>query len=455
MAVDLPDWWTRYVALERLDCRKFFIDENWIEYDFSFDQEEKAIIKEADVLITGPFSVVDGVDPPSLTTRVVRGLGGGYFEPFQKDTLDEGRLSSESFPMPGNPIETVDPTTTLSKMIYTRHDDDIYQWEVAESGSGDFAGQKGKFPYKENRGFYVSDEFQEMYYRVQRKQAEIKHVRNQVLQEELSKEEGRDRMQALYKELRDLYQQFYPKIHEYSLQRKTEYDSSRKPKTPPTLTGIDRAMEVDKEGNVTGKTSIEALTYRQAVHAALKARKAYENLQDDRQVSYIENELEYSATAIVLAVQSAESYINGIIQEELIDYWENMERMQIRSKWQTAPHLITGEQVFGPGSGPFGKFKRAVYCRNQIVHYKKEEEEFVEKADYGYVSPVIEEVNSREAYRAISAVAEMITDFADARDENPPDWVSSDMWIYSRKHGQHNDPLDFDHWIEYLDELSL
>ena len=442
------------MALERLDCRKFFTGDNWIEYDLDFSQEEKSLIDEVDVLISGPHHVFDGVDPTSLTTRMARGMGGGYFEPVQEDTLSEGFLSLDSFPVEMNSIETVDPVINLSKMIYTRHGDELYQWEVAELRSGHFAGQEGKFPHEENRSFYVSNEFAELYYRAQKKQAEIKYVRNQVSQEELSKEEGRNQMPGLYKELQNLYQGFYSEIYEYSLQRKTDYDSSRNPKTPPTLTGIDKAAELDEEGNISGKTSIEALTYRQGVRAALKARKAYEDLQEDRQVSYIEKELEHSATAIVLAVQSAESYINGVIQEELMDYWENMGRVKIRSKWQTVPHLITGEQVFGPESDAFGKFKRAVYCRNQIVHYKKEEEEFVEKADYGYVSPIVEVVNSREAYRALSGVAEMIMELADARDENPPDWVSSDMWVYGRRHRQHDDPLDFDHWIRYVDEIS-
>ena len=455
MCDELPDWWIRHVALERLDCRDFFTEDNWVEYNLDLSEEEEKIIEQADVLISGPHHVYDDIDPISLTVRGSRGMAGGYFEPIREDTLSEGLLSSNSFFLKTNSIEDVDPATTVSERVYTRHDDELYQWEIAESGSGDFAGQKGKFPYKKNRNFYVSNEFREMYYRVQRKQAEIKHIRNQVFQDEISKEKGRGKMQSSYKKLRNIYQEYYPAVHDYSAQRKADHDFIRKPKSPPTLTGIDRAVEIGEDGSVSGKTSIEALTYRQAVQAGLKARKAYEDLQDDRQVDYIEDELEQSAIAIVLAIQSAESYINGMIQENLMDYWENMERMQIRSKWQTAPHLITGEQVFGPESDAFGKFKRAVYCRNQIVHYKKDEEEFIEKAGYGYLSPVVEQVNSRDAYRAVSAVSEMITDFADARNERPPGWVGSDMWIYGRKHGQHDNPLDFDYWLDYMDELSL
>lgn len=116
-----------------------------------------------------------------------------------------------------------------------------------------------------------------------------------------------------------------------------------------------------------GKTSVEALTYWTAVQEALQARRAHQDLKEDHQLEYIERELEHSATAIILSVQSLEAYINGVAQEELPDYWENLEKTNIRAKWQTVPHLVTGEKVFESGEATFGKFTRAVTCRNQIV----------------------------------------------------------------------------------------
>lgn len=450
MLEGLPDWWIRFVALERLDCRSFFSEDNWIVYDLDVGPAEKRIIADADVLISGPFRVLDGVDPVSLPARMIRGMAGGYFEPFAEDMLGEGRLTDDSFPMPGNSIEQADPITSLSDMVYVRHDDEIYQWEVGERQSGIMAGQQGEFPHRE-RSFVVSDEFPELFYRAQRKHEAIHHTRNQVSSGELSEEEGRVQMSQLYSELQGLYEGFYSDIYEYSLERKAEFDVSRRPDTPPTLTGIDRAVEVDEEGNVLGKSSVEALTYRRAVHAALEARRFHEKLQEDRQVSYIERELEHSATAIVLAVQSAESYINGLAQEELPAYWENLEQVNIRSKWQTVSHLITGEKVFGPEDDVFGKFKRAVTCRNRLVHFKKDVEEFVERPDYGYVSSVVQYANHEEAYRAVSGVSELINQLADARDESPPNWVNSNMWVYRRDPGGIDSPLNFDYWIEHQD----
>ena len=443
---NLPDWWIRQVALERLDCRSFFTSENWIEYDLDLDDEDLETVDSAEVLITGPYGVFDGVDPISVTSRMTRGIGGSYFEPLEEDMLDEGKLSSESFPQPGNPIETADPITSLSPKIYVRHGDDIYQWEVAELRNGILAGQEGRFPSRE-RSFQVSDEFPELFYRAQRKHQEIHHVRNQVNSEEISRDEGREKMQDLYDELQSLYSEYYDDIKEYSRNRLSEYEVQIEPRKPPTLTGIDRAVRVDKEGNVHGKTSVEALTYRTAVQKALQARKAHEGLKEDRQVNYIEKELEYSATAIILSVQSLEAYINGIAQEEIPDYWENLERANIRAKWQTIPHLVTGEKVFESGEATFGKFTRAVSCRNRIVHFKKDAEEFVERDDYGYVSPVTKYTNHREAYKAVSAVKEMIEQFADAQEESTPDWVSSNLWIHGRDPGSIDDPLNFDYWI--------
>ena len=100
---DLPDWWIRHVALERLNCRSFFTSDNWIEYDLDLDDEHLKTVAAAEVLITGPYSVLDGVDPVSVTSRMTRGLGGSYFEPLEEDMLSEGKLSSDSFAQPGNP----------------------------------------------------------------------------------------------------------------------------------------------------------------------------------------------------------------------------------------------------------------------------------------------------------------------------------------------------------------
>ncbi|WP_133305079.1 hypothetical protein [Halonotius pteroides] len=446
MAVsDLPDWWVRHVALERLNCRSFFTPENWIEYDLDLTDENLKIVAEAKVLITGPYSVLDEVDPISVTPRMTRGIGGSYFEPLNENMLNEGKLSSDSFAQPGNPIETADPITSLSSNMYVRHGEDIYQWEVAELRKGTLAGQEGRFPPRE-RSFQISDEFPELFYRAQRKHQEIHHLRNQVNSEEISKNEGRERMQDRYDELREIYQEYYDDIYEYSQERVSEYEDQPKPRKPPTLTGIDRAVRVDEEGNVHGKTSVEALTYRTAVKEALEARKAHKKLEEDRQVTHIEKELEHSATAIILSVQSLEAYINGVAQEELPDYWENLEKANIRAKWQTVPHLVTGGKVFESGEATFGKFTRAVRCRNQIVHFKKDTEEFVERDDYGYVSPVIEYANHREAYKAVSAVKEMIEQFSEARGEPSPDWVNSNLWIYGKDPGGIDDPLAFDYW---------
>lgn len=178
----------------------------------------------------------------------------------------------------------------------------------------------------------------------------------------------------------------------------------------------------------------------------MEARRVYQDLKGDRQVGYIERELEHSATAIILSVQSLEAYINGVAQEELPDYWENLEKTNIRAKWQTVPHLVTGEKVFESGEATFGKFSRAVTCRNQMVHFKKETEEFVERDDYGYVSPVIEYANHREAYKAVSGVKEMIEQFSEARDEATPNWVTSNLWIHGKDSGEIDGPLDFEYW---------
>lgn len=158
---------------------------------------------EARVLITGPYSVLDEVDPISVTPRITRGLGDSYFEPLNEDMLNEGKLSNDLFAQPGNPIETADPITSLSSNIYVRHGDDIYQWEVAELRKGILAGQEGGFPPRK-RSFQVSDEFPELFYRAQRKHQEIHHIRNQVNSEEISKSEGRELMQQRYNELQDI-----------------------------------------------------------------------------------------------------------------------------------------------------------------------------------------------------------------------------------------------------------
>lgn len=444
---DLPDWWVRHVALERLNCRSFFTPNNWIEYDLNLDDGDLKTVAAAEVLITGPYRVLDGVDPISVTSRMNRALGGSYFEPLEEDMLSEGRLSSDSFAQPGNPIETADPITSLSSHIYVRHGDDIYQWEVAEIRNGILAGQKGRFPSTE-RSFQVSDEFPELFYRAQRKHQEIHHVRDRVSSKEISEDEGRERMQNLYEELQSVYQEHYDDVFDYSRERLSGYEDQPqpKPRDPPTLTGIDRAVRVDEEGNVHGKTSVEALTYRTAVQEALEARRSHKDLEEDRQVIHIEKELEHSATAIILSVQSLEAYINGVAQEELPDYWENLEKANIRAKWQTVPHLVTGEKVFKSGGATFGKFTRAVSCRNRIVHFKKDTEGFVERDDYGYVSPVIEYTNHREAYKAVSVVKEIIEQFSEARGQPAPDWVNSNLWIHRKDSGDIDGPLDFDYW---------
>jgi hypothetical protein len=50
---DLPDWWVRHVALERLNSRSFFTSENWIEYDLSLDDEDLKVVDEAEVFLEG------------------------------------------------------------------------------------------------------------------------------------------------------------------------------------------------------------------------------------------------------------------------------------------------------------------------------------------------------------------------------------------------------------------
>lgn len=78
---EIPQRWADHVALERLDCREFFTDDNWITYDTGFDDQQRKRIRDASVLITGLFTVFDDVDPISIGPTAVRGMAGGYFEP--------------------------------------------------------------------------------------------------------------------------------------------------------------------------------------------------------------------------------------------------------------------------------------------------------------------------------------------------------------------------------------
>lgn len=451
--LDLPKWWVEYVALERLDCRSFFTSDNWIGYDLELDETAFRKIQSARVLLTGPSEVFLNVDAESVKARMLKGIAGGYFEPLSESAMDEGRIPADHFVFQPNAKEQSDPMTSFSQSIYTKHAGDLYKWKIAELRKGHFAGQAGRFPPRE-RSFYIPDVSEEhadliaeFLYKAQRKQEEITHVRRQV-PDEITETDGRTQLHQLYTNLRELYAEYYDDFFSYAEARLEEYEEGPTPRKAPLLTSVDRSVTVDEEGNVHGRTSVEALTYRTAVQAAQKAHRIHNELQNDRSAGLIEQEMEESVIAIVQSVQSLESYINGVAQEEVPDYWDNLEKINIRAKWQTVPHLVTGEKVFEPGDDAFGDFERAVTCRNNLVHYKKEEDEFIERQDYGYVSPVLQYANYQDARRAVSAVQKMIKKFAEARGEQPPRWLTSNLWLHGHGPAGEHDPLDFDFWID-------
>ena len=127
----------------------------------------------------------------------------------------------------------------------------------------------------------------------------------------------------------------------------------------------------------------------------------------------------------MLSVAALEAHINSIASEKLSGKeLEAFFNFTLVAKWLFLPKILSC-YGFSPSCQPFQRFAQLIRYRNNLIHYKGKSEDWV----YGEVPNFLVNLGltMEAASDSLTAVHEMIVEFANQRDLDPPYWLRPDL----------------------------
>jgi len=127
----------------------------------------------------------------------------------------------------------------------------------------------------------------------------------------------------------------------------------------------------------------------------------------------------------ILSAAALEAHINGVAAERLTGKdFDHFEKLSLEAKWLFLPRLL-GLESFNPGNEPFQSFSRLIKIRNELVHYKGHQEDWVSGGPPAFLSEL--GLTLVDSEKALKSVFGMIDALARMMKTEPPYWLRKDL----------------------------
>lgn len=406
----LPDWWIKSVIVEYLACRRFGENGRLWTLDFSkLTSDDINKIPELNVVIPN-YLLVQNIKPEDLSVRFALSSIGLPFTPLEDANLfPEGLANKTMFPWLGNPMDVHDHKQSFGFRAIVRDNGCFYQWTISET-----LNLEGKHYH------WYKSEYMDL--------SKLLQINEEIMALSNSpdlKEPDTNfiaKIEKAYQKLEAARVPLRKKILEYHNSKKDKFNPAHaNVQKLPMLSVLD-GIKLTKNGYQV-KTHMEPLFLRSAIRNSLKAQTALHERKIKPNSHYaLLDEIEYSATCIISAVNCLESYINYIINKYLPDESKDFMRKSHLKKWECIPSALDPSFKFKTTEQPFSDFSKLVRWRNNIVHYK---------LDYANISEHVcfarNYLNAESAKLAIKVVRNMVTKLSEGGRIPVPTWIKTDM----------------------------
>ena len=408
----LPYWWVESVIVEYFPCRRYAESEELWAFDFNklTDEDVKKIPEKK--IIVSELLLVQNVQQRDIAQRIaLRSMGLPCIPLDESNLIPEGFVNSTRFPFPAqNDISAWDKKLEFSQRAVVLDNDIFYQWTIA-------------MPYNvenEHRIWYKSDLFDlDKLYSINRTLREYRN--SDCIKKPTS--EFIKQIKNKYDELENERELIRDKIWRYHLEKKPETKPSDANMLDPPMLSCFDAVKLTEHGYRT-KTHMEPLFLRSAIRNLHRAKEAKSKREaDPNDHDALLDEIEYSAMCIINSVNCLETYINFIISKYLSEASRVFDGASgPRQKWLWVPDALNLPQRFKPSDPPFSDFSESVKWRNNTIHHTP-----AYTRVRGASSHVANQLNLKNATRAVKAVKEMVILLSSGGKIPVPAWIRTDM----------------------------
>jgi hypothetical protein len=420
-ALALPQWTVEGLAIEYLDCRRFFQDGHLVQFDFGMLEPTDFDSLTHPVVILQNCVLVHNVTKSVVSQRFLRGLVGGPIVPIEQSNvlLPNGKVSPHCLPFQANAIDATDMKLGISPYAPVIDGADIFQWKLmCDPGEGppQAPGTWFSSPVLSTSAMRAMKDIHDDIYQCFQEPPPETLREAKIL---------RARLHRLYSELERVRQVLREEVIAYHNVNKESAESlsGYTEEDPLTITVFDEPQL--GESNLRVRSFVEPLFFRSAYRARQRALEASERAAQDADAAFwITEEVEASAESITLSAMCLEAYINGVMQERLPSVSADLEGMEIRAKWLATPLMLGHADCFDKGAMPFQAFTELVKWRNQLVHYKRSFDLPVEQGGRR-ISKLHGICNAANAGQAVNTVERMVQRLCSRLGVGEPRWLTN------------------------------
>lgn len=237
-----------------------------------------------------------------------------------------------------------------------------------------------------------------------------------------------DKIVNLYERIEKERESIRQKIVYYHDGRKDQTKNILTTMSVPPLYSFFDEVDVNEKGYRIA-SHLEPLFYRGAIRNCRLAEDANKKIIDpENKHSAIIDEMEYSATCIILSANCLESYINFVITKYLPkESSVFVEKGSThRQKWLWFPSAMDLPDKFDVESPPYLHFSELIDWRNSAIHHTPQltnVKKYMSTYFKGEVSKSYSVFNSNHAKRAVDIVKEMILFLSKGNKIPKPEWL--------------------------------
>lgn len=404
----LPTWWVESVIVEYLPCRRYGESGKLYTFDFGLltDKDideipEKKVVVSRKILVQN----VRSNDLNAHWLLLLAGLPCATFE--ESGLIPEGPANSTHYPLVTNSLSVNDPKQGFWNQAIVYDSRIFYQWTVAEpyqiEGKPNLWYKSDLFDLSKLDS--INNDLREYAH-----QAHLKSLTPKLVQQTKDK----------YAELENERDIIRNKIWQEHIKRKPEVTvTDTCVSKPPRLSYFD-TVKLEGKRYYT-KTQMAPLLLRSAVRNLHKAKEANKQIKaNPNDHDALLDEIEYSAMCIINSVNCLEAYINYVIAKHLEEEFKTLEdRKRIVKKWLWVPDALNLQKCPSP---LFKRFENLVASRNGIIHPDSK----FDKAK-GKRSHVANELNVRNAEKAVKVVKDMVESLSADNTIQLPLWIKTNL----------------------------
>jgi len=436
-----PPWLVQAIIKEMLSCRRFVVDDSWVQLDYSLVSISEVRSLQQPYILLSNFLLRHNIPPSFYGGDISQGLKqlqvfsmyGELIGSPIPNLIPNGRvspaheisISSIGFPYSrssGNEYDTIlgmGDNKNVGSFFIIYDQNELYQWH--EQYLEDYLSH-------ENAPI-TADQYQELTSRASRLAGDIVLIVRSNTPPSTAEESNTRRLELkqLYSELSETRERIRLAVldfHNYAKQNPAAMAAFTSD-TPPPLSIFDAVNIIENKIKV--RSFVEPLFLRVAHRAAARAEAVRARIATEGALAVlVAEEIEASAESIILSATCLEAFINGVAQDRLdASLWPALEGLRTVDKWLAISSILGVPKCFDKGKNPFQDFDKLVGWRNSLVHYKHKPRQPIEVPGLGTVTALNAICHAANARKAVDTTRAMMTTLTSCLNESTPMWMET------------------------------